>query len=59
MTEVEGIKLNHQEPTMLRKELVYWTMRLADVLGVVPDPYAQMVFNAINSMGGINARVVG
>lgn len=57
--QVENVKLNPMEPQMLRKELLFWTTRLADVLGVVPDPYSQMLYNGINDMGGLNARVVG
>lgn len=57
--QVAEVKLNPAEPSLLRRELLFWTTRLADVLGVVPDPYSQMLYKGINDMGGINARVVG
>ena len=51
------LELNDQEPKMLRHELLWWTTRLADDLGVLPDPYSQMIFTQLNNSGGIGARV--
>lgn len=56
--EVGEIKLNPGESDKLRTELLWWVTRLADVLGVVTNPYAQMIYNGIANIGGINARVV-
>jgi hypothetical protein len=52
------IKTNPREPELLRRELLYWVTRLADVLGVIPDPYSQMMYQGIGNIGGINARVL-
>lgn len=57
--QVGDVKMNPREPDLLRRELLHWVTRLADVLGVVPDPYSQMLYKGISDMGGINARVVG
>ena len=43
----------------LRKELLFWTTRLGDDLGVLPDPYSRMMYDAIGNMGGVNATVSG
>lgn len=56
---VGEVKLNPQESSKLRTELLWWVTRLADVLGVVPDPYSQMLYEGIGNIGGLNARVVG
>lgn len=56
--QVGEIKLNPNELSMLKTELMYWTTRLADVLGVIPDPYSQMMYQGIGDIGGRNARVV-
>ncbi len=50
-----NLKMNRSEPMQLRQELDYWTKRLADDLGVFPNPYAQ----ATGGGGGINAKVIG
>ena len=57
--KIGNLELNHQEPEMLRKELMFWTTRLADDLGVIPDPYSNMIYSGISDGGGINSRVVG
>lgn len=54
-----NLELNPNELRQLRQELCYWVTRLADDLGVVPDPYSQMIYQAVANMGGVNARVVG
>lgn len=53
------LQLNQAEPKMLRHELLWWTTRLGDDLGVVPDPYSQMMYQSLNNSGGIGARVQG
>lgn len=53
------LELNQAEPKMLRHELLWWTTRLGDDLGVVPDPYSQMIYTALSNQGGIGARVQG
>lgn len=53
------ITMNPHESEMLRKEMLWWVTRLADGLGVISNPFSQMMFNAIGSIGGVQARVVG
>ena len=57
-TQIGDLKPNMHEARDLRRELTYWSRRLADDLGVNPNPYSQ-----INSMGygggGVNAKVMG
>jgi hypothetical protein len=50
------LELNPNETKMLRRELLYWTTRLADSLGVVSNPYSQMMYQGIMSMGGVSGR---
>ena len=50
------LETNPDEPRLLRRELLYWVTRLADSLGVVSNPYSQMMFQAIGQMGGVNGR---
>lgn len=57
--QLGNLKLNPNEPRMLRRELMFWITRLADDLGVVPDPYAQMLYKGIQNMGGMGASVTG
>lgn len=52
---VGNLKMNQRETSMLRNELGYWTKRLADDLGVFPNPYAQRG----GTGGGVNSGVVG
>lgn len=56
-TKIGKIELNHAEPAMLRNELLWWTTRLADDLGVVSNPYSQMMYQALSDVGGVSARV--
>lgn len=51
------MKLNRAEVEQLRGELVYWSRRLADDLGVIPNPYSTTAFEGMP--GSRNARVVG
>lgn len=53
------LTLNPHEPKALRRELLYWTTRLADSLGVVSNPYSQMLYQGINAMGGVSGRSTG
>lgn len=58
-TKIGEITLNPKEPEMLRKEMLWWVTRLADDLGVVGNPYSQMLYQGIMDMGGMNGRVIG
>lgn len=55
VTSVGNLEMNHRETSMLDREFKRWRRRLADDLGVAPDPYSQEEFSG----GGINGRVVG
>lgn len=50
------ISLNRTEPGQLREEYRFWQRRLADDLGVVPNPYAQLQY--VGMPGGANAKVM-
>jgi hypothetical protein len=56
-SKVAEVTLNASELSDLLKLLDYWTKRIADALGVVPNPYSQMEHKGAG--GGANARVVG
>lgn len=56
-TKLGELALNPVETTQLRNELTFWTRRLADDLGVVPNPYSQM--NYLGYGGGVNGKVTG
>jgi hypothetical protein len=58
-TKVGEVELNPHESRMLRKELLYWVTRLADGLGVVSNPYSQMMYQGISGMGSVGGRSVG
>jgi hypothetical protein len=51
------LELNPQETRMLRQELTFWVRRLADDLGVVPNPFSQIQFEGYG--GSMNAKVRG
>lgn len=53
------IELNLNETKLLRKELLWWVTRLADDLGVVSNPYSQLMWQDIATIGGINGRSIG
>lgn len=55
-TRIGEMTLNAEETRMLYGQLTFWTRRLADALGVVPNPYSQM--NYLGTGGGMNSRVV-
>jgi hypothetical protein len=56
---VGNITFNDQETAQLRKELLFWTTRLGDDLGVLPDPYSRMMYESIGGMGGVQGKVSG
>lgn len=56
--KIGNIELNPRETAMLRKELLWWVTRLADDLGVVSNPYSQMMYEGIAQMGGVSGRAV-
>ncbi len=51
------LRLNPEETRQLGEELTYWRRKLADDLGVTPNPYSQA--EHLGEPGGINARTVG
>lgn len=53
------ITLNPNEDKILRRHMCWWVARLSDLLGVFPNPVSQMVYNALNSIGGISGRSTG
>lgn len=55
-TKLGELHLNPHETRMLRKELLYWMTRLADSLGVVSNPYSQMMYQGILAMGSVSGR---
>lgn len=58
--EVVGeVRINQNENKLLRREMTYWVARLADSLGVFPNPVSQMVYNALNSIGGMSGKSRG
>jgi hypothetical protein len=56
-TSLEGMVMNPRESAQLRQELVFWTRRLEDDLGVVHNPFSQMGYRGLP--GGLNAKVGG
>ncbi|HHH29034.1 MAG TPA: hypothetical protein ENK57_11920 [Polyangiaceae bacterium] len=52
-TKVGEVTLRADEFDELTKRLEFWTKRIADTLGVVPNPYSQMDYAGMP--GGINA----
>ena len=58
-SKVGNVTLNPMELTQLKGELLFWTTRLGDDLGVVPDPYSRMMYEAIGRAGTVSAKVIG
>ncbi len=56
--QLGNLTLNPGEIRQLRGELTYWTRRLADDLGIDPNPYSQINYNGYGG-GGVNAAVRG
>ena len=56
-TELGNLKLNPNELTDLRRELVWWALTLASDLGVGPNPFSAMQHLG-GGGGGRNASVV-
>lgn len=52
-SKVGEVTIREDEFEELTTRLVYWTKRIADTLGVVPNPYSQMDYSGMP--GGINA----
>lgn len=57
--KVGNIEMNPDELMMLKQELTFWSIRLADDLGVISDPYAQAAHAGLASIGGVSGRSVG
>lgn len=53
--QLGNLKVARDETDRLRKELIFWTQRLADDLGVVKNPYSSMAYHGMP--GGRNAAV--
>jgi hypothetical protein len=56
-TQLGNLKVNPQESMQLRQELVWWSLVLANDLGVGPNPFSAMQF--LGGGSGRNASVVG
>lgn len=52
-SKVGEVTLRDDEFELLTQRLTFWTRRIADTLGVVPNPYSQMDY--MGQPGGINA----
>jgi hypothetical protein len=57
VTGVNGVKFNPSEPKQLLDLMTYWERRLADDLGVAPNPFSQGEYRGAGGAGGINAKV--
>lgn len=57
-TQIGNLKTNPKEARLLRRELLWWTARLADDLGCYPNPWSMMLQSG-GLGGGVNARCVG
>lgn len=55
--KIGNLELNPEETRQLRRELLWWTTRLADDLGVVSDPYSQAMYAGIG--GTVSGTSVG
>lgn len=55
--KIGTIELNAGEIGALMQEYVFWRARLADSLGVAPNPYSELEYGV--GLGGINGRVIG
>lgn len=53
------LELNPNEMKLLRREMLWWVTRLADDLGVVSNPYSQMIYQGISNMGSVSGRSSG
>lgn len=58
VSRVGEVHMNEGEMTQLGARVRYFSTRIADALGVVPNPYSQAEYAGLMP-GGINARVVG
>mgnify|MGYP003440062408 CR=1 FL=1 len=53
------IAINPNEGKLLRREMCWWVARLSDLFGVFPNPVSQMIYQALNNIGGISGRSSG
>lgn len=53
---IEGLEVNLEQPDALEKEYARWAQRLADLLGVMPYPFAPR-FQSLMQAGVMNVRV--
>ncbi len=56
VSKVAEVTMNRMEMDDLLRRLKYWTTRIADTLGVVPNPFSQAEYRGFG--GGINAKVI-
>jgi hypothetical protein len=57
-SKVAEVTLNASELADLTQLLTYWTRRIADGLGVIPNPYSTMQYHGMPG-GGVNGPVTG
>jgi hypothetical protein len=57
-SKLDKLEVNHDEPDMLRRELTYWSLRLASDLGVAANPYSAFEYHQ-GAGGSVNSRTVG
>ena len=58
-TQLDDLKVNPEEPNMLRRELTYWRQQLASDLGAPINPNAPSEYYGAIGAGSMNARVMG
>ena len=56
VAKVGEVTMRPDELGALLERLEFWKKRIADTLGVVPNPYSQMEYGGMP--GGINAKVI-
>ena len=58
-SQIDDLHVNPEEASMLRRELTYWTQRLASDMGVPINPNAPSQFYGAIGAGSLNAQVMG
>lgn len=58
-TQLDDLKVNPEEPSMLRRELNYWKQQLSSDLGAPINPNAASEYYGAMSAGSMNAKVFG
>ena len=57
-TQLGNLHINRSEAAELRREMRYWTQRLADDLGTYTNPWSNFSINP-GGNGNMNAKVLG